>query len=544
MYTGIRTINMKKMKGIMTLISLALAVRLFLGFLISRTTLAHVSDDENNFRSLFEHRMEMISLPEQRSIEYCNKPGQKIEGMEGKYPDSSMKLLGTVLLIRHGDRLPISRPPAFDGHPPPGRKPCSLDPSISPTNRMLGHFINTVKGQTALLKKSMNPYLQNFDLLPDTCSDVSITQSGITQMLELGDFLRQRYVTDISNVHQDVVISTSRFARTFQSLLSFLYGFLPERFNEFVMGKISTSSSIYFCDSDLSSTPSFMTHCNCAKAKTIAQLRASFRYWDPHNPHISHLHDLLKIDERNSLKKRSFESEKKIGPTPLSVASPSRIWDWLVSEYYCHGRPLPCLPNESIPSQTNCLNSTTIKELIHLVDKNHLRMINDFQYIKATSLAMYPFLSSINKKFHDLVKKYNYHCASEDTSATDNNPFVWILSGHDITIGPLFVALDIPLLKKAPYASRVAFELWVSCDKSDNNCCYSHEIKPYVRILLNGKDVTDNIGHCGAKTNWEFPDTQRTKQNRPCPLSYFNEFINYNFLKRFNSTNYEDACQS
>ena len=35
--------------------------------------------------------------------------------------------------------------------------------------------------------------MAHFDLLPDTCSDISVTQTGIVQMLEIGRYLGRRY---------------------------------------------------------------------------------------------------------------------------------------------------------------------------------------------------------------------------------------------------------------------------------------------------------------------------------------------------------------
>lgn len=154
----------------------------------------------------------------------------------------------------------------------------------------------------------------------------------------------------------------------------------PSKFPEFLFNKIGSSSSLYFCDSDLSTDPAYLGNCNCQKAKQIAKLRATFRDWDRSLPSIAELHEVLKIDEnpiRNSLNSLVIN---KIGPPPLSIASPSRIWDWLMSEYYCPGQDLPCVPNKF--GKPYCLNSSVVDDLVRLVDKNHMKMISDLQYVK------------------------------------------------------------------------------------------------------------------------------------------------------------------
>lgn len=60
----------------------------------------------------------------------------------GMHTSPSMKLLGAVILIRHGDRLPISRPPV--AHHPTKRNSCFLDDRTQPSTPLLSSFISTV----------------------------------------------------------------------------------------------------------------------------------------------------------------------------------------------------------------------------------------------------------------------------------------------------------------------------------------------------------------------------------------------------------------
>lgn len=134
---------------------------------------------------------------------------------------------------------------------------------------------------------------------------------------------------------------------------------------------------------------------------------------------------------------------------------------------------------------------------------------------------MFPFLKAVNQRFHKAYKKwaaYNYKNEDHEVS-----PSLWITSVHDITIGPLFNALRIPVKRKVPYASRVIFELWVS--KRNPSC-------PYFRLLLNGESITHHLSFCNIK-NPEYT---------LCKLSLFDQFLKYEFLQRFNADTYENAC--
>lgn len=457
-------------------------------------------------------------LPYIRSEEYCNKPtpNGKIDGLEGVHPVPSMTLLGAVILIRHGDRLPISRPPVALHHPIK-KKSCSLDHRTHPSTPLLFPFISTISKYERSIRDSLNPHLQAFSLLPNTCSDISITQAGVVQMLNLGNFLGGRYMKNGYGNNQEIMLSTSRFSRTYQCLLPFMFGFAKDNFTEILSNGIDSSSSIYFCDGDKSDSPSFHSNCTCPNAINIPNLRRSLRYWNRTKLSIHHLYQLLQL-------------EKCSTSTPEQPAiSPSRVWDWLVSDYYCSGLKLPCFPTEDNMGMS-CLNETIVSDLIHLVDENQKQMVTNSEYIKGASLVVYPLLTSINKKFHDIIS----NCKNASENGKMKDPYLWIISSHDVTMGPLFTALQKMSLRKVPYASRLVFELWVDDFlQSDSN--KGNVIRPYIRILLNGEDISEQTSickHCEAS------------ESKYCTLDCFNVFLNKTFFDNVGSDDFRTACVS
>lgn len=149
---------------------------------------------------------------------------------------------------------------------------------------------------------------------------------------------------------------------------------------------------------------------------------------------------------------------------------------------------------------------------------------------------MYPFLNSVNEKFHELVRT----AGIRGRERYQLPPFLWVISAHDITIGPLCIALDIPLMRKARYATRVVFELWAE---------KKTRMKPLVRILFNGKDVTSQLRLCGMMTqhnSWNANTVNQPTKNKHddlCPLSLFNHFVKSGFFRKYNNTDFETACQ-
>ena len=79
------------------------------------------------------------------------------------------------------------------------------------------------------------------------------------------------------------------------------------------------------------------------------------------------------------------------------------------------------------------------------------------------------------------------------TFATTSDKFT-LYSGHDNSILPLLTALGYRVPQWPPYASRVAMELYAPNrgPRSAQNLI--------VKVVYNGKDITQSTGFCGKKS--------------------------------------------
>lgn len=181
-----------------------------------------------------------------------------------------------------------------------------------------------------------------------------------------------------------------------------MYGFSSSTFDSIIYNGVGVSSTIYFCDSNLYSDPAYSYHCDCPKAKKIRELRATFRNWDIQQSNIAKLFYMLRINEENLIYstkpnvkfKHSFianvlnssNGEERL----LAETSPSRVWDWLVSEYFCPLKPPPCLSKDA-KNLPMCLTPEMIDDLIRLVEKNHMKMVNDYYYTEVSAQLFHIF---------------------------------------------------------------------------------------------------------------------------------------------------------
>lgn len=94
-----------------------------------------------------------------------------------------------------------------------------------------------------------------FPLLPThltKCQLGQLTMQGVAQLLTLGSLLRKNYNyvwPKLSNItSSEIVVYSTRYRRTFQSILSFLYGFIPT--DTLAKLNIIESQSMSFCFKD------------------------------------------------------------------------------------------------------------------------------------------------------------------------------------------------------------------------------------------------------------------------------------------------------
>lgn len=87
---------------------------------------------------------------------------------------------------------------------------------------------------------------------PTQCQLGQLTMQGVNQMLKLGRALKDRYSkvwTKLANITQyDIAVYSTRYRRTFQSALAFLYGLVtPDALSKV---SIFESQSMNFCFRD------------------------------------------------------------------------------------------------------------------------------------------------------------------------------------------------------------------------------------------------------------------------------------------------------
>ena len=101
---------------------------------------------------------------------------------------------------------------------------------------------------------------------------------------------------------------------------------------------------------------------------------------------------------------------------------------------------------------------------------------------------------------------------------------ITVYSGHDSTILPLILALELPVNQWPPFASRMVFELYrPQSNKQDY----------LFKIILNGKDLTRELKFCGV-------DLDRTGA---CGLKYLTNYY-LNLFRNSRYKNYADACNA
>lgn len=413
-------------------------------------------------------------------------------------------MLTAVVLVRHGDRRPMSRPTLV-------KTTKRSDIQDDRVNLRLTKLIDAINRNEEIIRNGLDDSLKEAALVSDYQSDFSLSQIGLLQSLEVGEYLKSRYFAE----GQFITSTTSLYERTLQSILAVLMGYSTEDFPKH-SAEIKSSREIYFCDIDSSDDDSNM--CDCDRMQQIKQIRSKLRKWTLAEPNIEYIYDLLGIANDSALTNKDHVS--------YNVASPSRVLDWLISDYYCRSDRLPCITTKL--NKTECLNFSVVHSLQELVDMNHLSMVTDETYLIANSLAMYPFLLSVYR----MLKKKATEFHQNDVALPD----IHFYSTHDIALGPLFNSLGISLVEKAPYASRFSIELWQN----------PRDDEFFLTFLFNGQDINQHLLICNEEAKYPrwrvlhtFPSTQKVL----CPLSKLHEFLSHTFFNGMPGNDFSSACK-
>ncbi|KAJ8983640.1 hypothetical protein NQ317_019559 [Molorchus minor] len=314
---------------------------------------------------------------------------------------------------------------------------------------------------------------------------------GITQLLKLGHILKQSYFNiwpKLKNLSPtDIIMLSTRYRRTFQSALAFLFGIIPHD----TLSKINIyeSQSMSFCFKD----------CGCPVTEKLTKyVRKNITHQLRSHPAVAS----LAATTGRSLFSPSAE-QGSFGSDPHAVR------DALLS-FVCHRSGLPC----EMPS--NCIRRQNVAGIFAYTDwVNYQKWKNPF-WKRYCLLKSYGLIRHIVQQMLYMV--------------SNNGPYLVLYSGHDHTLEQLAVALGLqndPFLLR--YASRIIFEVYED-DKESNV-----EEKIHFRLLTNGKDVTKQISFCknlitvGSKINL-------------CKIKDIVRFLHDDYFSSLNVSNYKDAC--
>lgn len=513
----------------------------------------------------------------------CN-PYQKIVRKDDGGILNGWKLYGVMLVIRHGDRGPMAHVRDINSID------CSTGRQLNPLLNKYRIFLTNATANLAAghYMYNRNGPFHNFPLLPaftKACLLGQLTYSGIAQLLQVGELLRQVYAHQLdllrpqqpmksTNSSQpqvvypldDILLYSTRYRRTFQSAMALMYGFLPERWHSLT---VHESHSLAFCFSD----------CACARA--------------------DHIKDVLSKEFANELDQHPTVDAivQWIGANILQNPAPKiqalEVRDALLS-LICHNAPLPCrrMPTfdymDATVNELDTARSTTeVNDLINIdgIEKDDGNSLRDgvlgqktnglqsnpalyadvdgiepeagcVEVNQVSALMSYTQWQSTKEATHKLthhqglLRAYgllrNIVTNMLKIISGDKLKFV-LYSGHDRTIHFLFSALGLyrkvedmesqpPMLNFIPYATRVAFELYKS--EAGNGDLSEY----YFRVVSNGQDITNRIEFCEGGQSLRIVKDARGNKADLCPIENIIRFIHDDYFNALNATNQKEAC--
>lgn len=330
--------------------------------------------------------------------------------------NKNFSLEGVLIVLRHGDRGPLTHIRNISNINCAGNK-------VNLFSRY-EEFILNLTGLPTL--SQVTGAFHGFPPLPGiNCSLGQLTRFGALQLLQTGKILNSVYgdILGLNNntfLKKDLIIYSTRYRRTFQSALAFLFSFLPR--DNFFKVTLQEVQSLAFCFDD----------CACPAADKYLNLFNSelSRYLKSR----SFLRTLIK-----SAAQTVYEiPDKKISGDPHSLK------DALLA-YVCHDGELPCR-DKGLFSES-CVSDQQVVTL--------------FSYLQWEARQ---YWKSHNLKYSCLLKAYGLirNVVSHLLRlVSEKRPKVVIYSGHDKTINYMTTALGVYLESTAwpSYASRLIFEV-------------------------------------------------------------------------------------
>ncbi|XP_075150295.1 2-phosphoxylose phosphatase 1 [Haematobia irritans] len=493
------------------------------------------------------------------------------------------KLQGVLMIIRHGDRGPMSHV----------RSVPHLDCGITGdnlVNKYRSFLYNTTSASASnhMYWNKVGPF-HGFPLLPlaeKECLLGQLTYKGIAQLLHVGEILHQIYahplglwIRQATNQYgknvanstpystllnsDEVVVYTTRVRRTFQSALALFYTFLPT--DKWLALNVRESHSIAFC----------FTDCVCPKADALRK-------------------ELLKIQKKSLTKQPMVTSvmhwigNQLLQHTPNGINDPNEVVDAMLT-VMCHDAPWPCHKNlngtETIAVSTKA-NDVDLNDVINIdqddmmvgggggagnvagigdsmgpgnavgdVNSNLIQMQGANEEVSTSSnnegciesahvstMMSFSNWQSTREVHHSFYKRIGLmraygmirHIVSYMLRmiSGDRTKFV-LYSGHDWTLQYLTAALGIQTENTfIAYAARLAFEVY----KSEAHTDY------YFRVVYDGHDVTQQIDFCEGGKSLRVTRDSRGNKADLCPIENIIRFLHEDYFGPLNATNFKDAC--
>ncbi|XP_076359354.1 2-phosphoxylose phosphatase 1-like [Tachypleus tridentatus] len=433
------------------------------------------------------------SLKMVKTQRYCNPPENISLGREGLVKGNySLELV--AVLIRHGDRGPLI----------PVRNQSAISCGLQgrQNHPLISKYFKSLRLKHRWQK--LREQFGSFPLYPEdkNCQNGELTHIGAMQHLVLGQLLGEVYKKKwnllpehITSEHFSVL--STRYSRTFQSALAFIFGFLPKL--ELDDLKVIQVEDQLFCVKEES--------CQCEK---LDQQEALV---------YEKMNQLLKSHPAVvDLVYKLSPIVRGRGASP-NITHVKPLFDALMA-YVCHQSHLPCWPQPY-----TCATIDHVRNMISYLDWEGKQLLGYPPYRKGAVLKMYGLLTRLKNILSDRIQR-----------RTDHRFFLF--SGHDLTIEPLSVILNFNSGTIPPYASRVIFELYKQKKPTYSEADY------VIRVLFNGKDVTNFLPFCKSVLISEKHLWRGGKSYKQffCPVESFYKFMSKDFFRNVNGTDFSNAC--